>query len=143
MIPQASLSGRLPTPVASCMGTPLRLAIGRSTSIACACTSQLVLSDRRRDSGAVQSGQTPSPHPHTSRASIGQATSISALDVLERRLQRPGRRRLHICAAGGPSKKLGSSSSPRGEEVPPPPSPLHPTQSPPRFPSLSPCRTIL
>ena len=32
--------------------------------------------------------------------------------------QRRGRRRLHVCAAGGPSKKLGGAiSSPRGSEV--------------------------
>ena len=38
-------------------------------------------------------------------------------DLHQRHWQRRGRRRLHVCAAGGPSKKLGAVSSPRGSEV--------------------------
>ena len=52
------------------------------------------------------------------------ATAASAADAFAdgalylRHWQRRGRRRLHVCAAGGPSKKLGGAvSSPRGSEV--------------------------
>ena len=51
----------------------------------------------------------------------GGAAAISAAsgdgDLQQRQWRRRGRRRLHVCAAGGPSKKLGAVSSPRGSEV--------------------------
>ena len=112
---RASTDGRLPAPTSPSMGMPLRLTAGRSSSMSC--IAQGIFMDRRRDSGAVQSKA--SPHPQiSSRTSPEHSRSISALDNRHNRLlQRPGRRRLHVCGAGGPSKKLGVSS-PRGQEVP-------------------------
>ncbi len=53
-----------------------------------------------------------------SAATAAAGTAAADGAIYQRHWQRRGRRRLHVCAAGGPSKKLGGAvSSPRGSEV--------------------------
>lgn len=120
------LSGHTPIPSASHRNAFMRLGYGRvNTSV----HTQVPLHYQiRRDSDAVRCRSAPRPQLEnssycnsTSYCSSstdvrGPAPAYSTLTAHRRLSQRPGRRRLHICAAGGPGKKLGAGT-PRGSEV--------------------------